>query len=393
MSCLAGRARIGRNARVVCGLLGGLAFSLWPCASLHAGGLSDVQTVFIILMENNSWSGIEGSPNAPYINHTLLPMASYCENYQNVPGLHPSLPNYLWLEAGTNYGITDDSDPSVHHQNDTNHLVTQLENAGVSWKTYQEDISGAYVPLTSTNGYAPKHNPVVYFDDVTGTNNVNWPYGIAHIRPFTELAKDLTNNTVARYNFITPDLCDDMHDNCSPLQNRNLQGDNWLASQVPLILASRAYSNNGALFITWDESSGSDTRVGMIVLSPLARGGGYTNSMYYTHGSTLRTFQEIFQVGPFLRGAASATDLSDLFQTGNAIPSKLQISRVVNVGNGVFQLVATGVVTNTPLILQSSSNLLTWASMTTNLSPPATYSTYVTNSTGSNSPVFYRFAQ
>src|SRR5256885_3620186 len=37
--------------------------------------------------------------------------------------LHPSLPNYLWLEAGTNFGILDDNDPSSNHQSSTSHLV------------------------------------------------------------------------------------------------------------------------------------------------------------------------------------------------------------------------------------------------------------------------------
>ncbi len=120
-----------------------------------------VQTVFIILMENENWAAIKGSPSAPFINNTLLPMASHCEQYYNPPGLHPSEPNYLWLEAGTNFGIWDDNDPSVNHQNTTHHLVTQLLNAGISWKAYQEDISGAYVPLTPTNAYAPRHDPFV----------------------------------------------------------------------------------------------------------------------------------------------------------------------------------------------------------------------------------------
>jgi len=51
----------------------------------------------------------------------------------------------------------------------------------------------------------------------------------------------------------------------------------------------------------------------MIVLSPLAKGGGYFNSIHYTHSSTLRTFQEIFGLSPFLGDAANATDLGDLF--------------------------------------------------------------------------------
>ena len=51
----------------------------------------------------------------------------------------------------------------------------------------------------------------------------------------------------------------------------------------------------------------------MIVLSPFAKGHGYSNTIHYTHGSTLRTFQEIFGVTPLIRDAANQTDLSDLF--------------------------------------------------------------------------------
>src|ERR1700690_2665038 len=160
---------------------------LLPLRAL-AGGMPPVQTVFIILMENYDWSGIKGSANAPYINNVLLPKASYCGQYYNPPGLHPSEPNYLWLEAGTNFLITNDNDPSSNHQGTTRRLVTLLHNTGISWKSYQEDISGTCIPLVATNAYAPRHNPCVYFDDVTGTNNPNYAYGIAHIRPYSELA-------------------------------------------------------------------------------------------------------------------------------------------------------------------------------------------------------------
>ncbi len=51
----------------------------------------------------------------------------------------------------------------------------------------------------------------------------------------------------------------------------------------------------------------------MIVLSPFGKGHGYQNSIHYTHGSTLRTMQEIFAVNPLLGDAANETDLSDLF--------------------------------------------------------------------------------
>src|SRR3989442_656759 len=285
--------------------------------SATPGPTASIKTVFVIVMENHNWSAIQGSPSAPYINNALLPQASYATEYFNPPGNHPSEPNYLWLEAGTNFGVSNDNPPSDNHQSTTTHLVTLLKNAGLSWKAYEEGINGTSCPLTDSYPYATKHNPMIFFDDVTGTNNPNSAYCIAHERPYTELATDLQNNTVANYNFITPNLCDDMHDSCSPTNDEILQGDTWLSHEVPKILNSQAYKNGGALFITWDEgANGSDGPIGTIVLSPYAKGNGYSNTIHYTHSSTLRTIQEIFHVTPLLGDAANAADLSDLFVAG-----------------------------------------------------------------------------
>src|SRR5262249_13622414 len=89
--------------------------------------------------------------------------------------------------------------------------------------------------------------------------------------------------------------------------------DNWLQTNIPVIMNSAAYRNNGAIFITWDESEGGNVPIGMIVLSPKAKGHGYTNSIAYTHSSTLRTMSERFGVQPFRGGAARSNDLSVLF--------------------------------------------------------------------------------
>jgi hypothetical protein len=282
--------------------------------SFSTKAISD-KHVFLIMMENHNWSDIKNNPSAPYINNTLLPKASHAEQYYNPPGNHPSEPNYLWLEAGTNFGISDDADPAFNHQSTTQHLVTLLSNAGFSWKSYQEDISGTDCPLTGSGLYAPKHNPMVFFDDVTNTNDPNSSNCISHIRPYTELATDLQQNTEANYSFITPNLCNDMHDSCAPLNDSVKQGDTWLAQNLPTILNSQAYMNGGVVFITWDEGAGGDGPIGMIVLSNTAKGGGYSNTIHYTHSSTLRTAEEIFGVTPLLGDATNATDLSDLFKT------------------------------------------------------------------------------
>jgi phosphatidylinositol-3-phosphatase len=270
---------------------------------------SQLQTVFLIVMENQNWSGIAGNPSAPYINRQLLPIASHAEQYYNPPGVHPSLPNYIWLEAGSNFGVTDDGDPFSDGQKTTQHLVTQLTLAGKTWKAYQEDIGGTTCPLSDVNDYAVKHDPFVYFEDVTNNNNSKSQTCIAHVRPYTELAADLQNNRVANYNFITPNLCNDMHD-CDVSV-----GDSWLSTEIPKIMNSAAYRNGGAIFITWDEGENdSDGPIGMIVISPLAKGNGYSNSIRYTHSSTLLTLEETFGLSVRLGASAGATDLSDLFK-------------------------------------------------------------------------------
>jgi phospholipase C len=279
--------------------------------------------IFVIVMENTSWSEIKGSRNSPYINSLLShPQASYANNYNNPQGTHPSLGNYLWMEAGTRFGIADDSDPTApaNQLRGQEHLAKQLQTAGISWKTYQENISGKECPLNTKRPYAPKHNPFIYFDDVTDSFNPASPYCIAHVRPFEELTRDLASNTVAKYVFITPNLCNDMHDACAPTHNRIKQGDTWLQNLVPAILASHAYQNNGALIITWDEAdyswnaaSSGDGPIGFILLSPQAKGKGYSNNVYYNHGSLLRSIEMNNKV-PYLNDANQQQDLSDLFK-------------------------------------------------------------------------------
>src|SRR5581483_2630428 len=92
-----------------------------PAQGASAGTPSGISTVFLIVMENHDWSTIKGSSSAPYLNSLLSrPDAAYAGNYHNVPpgsSLHPSEPNYLWLEGATNvypdHTFTTDSSPSA----------------------------------------------------------------------------------------------------------------------------------------------------------------------------------------------------------------------------------------------------------------------------------------
>jgi hypothetical protein len=191
----------------------------------------------------------------------------------------------------------------------------------------------------------------------------NLNYCTNHVRPYSELGRDLTNNTVARYNFITPNVTNDMHDLAPGSPSTRKQGDDWLAREVPKLLNSQAYTNGGVLFITWDEGNGStaDGPIGMIVLSPRAKGGGYTNNIYYDHSSTLRTIQNILGVRPYLGDAASANDLSDLFKT-------VQITSVKLVTNSL-RLTATNLIVNRTNYVQFTTNIASgvWQNLKTNV--------------------------
>ncbi len=287
-----------------------------PSESLAARDTHAIKTVFLIVMENHNWSDIKGSASAPYVNKTLLPAGAHAEAYfDNWKGMHPSEPNYIWFEAGDNLSISDDDTPAANHRTTKKHLTSLLDDANVSWKSYQEGISGTDCPLSVQGLYDPKHNPMVYFDDMTDGVSSTSRHCIDHVRPYGELAQDLKNDAVVSYNFITPNLCDDMHnaDGCKA-GDAVKNGDDWLAAELPKILDSSAYERGGAVFITWDESENGENPIGMIVLSPFAKT-TYENATHYTHSSMLRTTQEIFAVAPLLRDASSAPSLSDMFVT------------------------------------------------------------------------------
>ena len=380
----------------------------------------EIKTVFVIAMENHNWTqpttvsggiqAISKNTNAPFINSLVNGTAtaiingklvnisehvSYATAYHNVlatasgnnPHIHPSEPNYLWAEAGTNFNVADDNDPystnnTIPHVFSSQHLSGLLQAAGRSWKSYQEDIdltpSGTTltntpvgpslftVPLKSFSGvfaagsllnayddslqynYAAKHNPMVFFTDTNGGNDTTTSNPLSsRYAPLQQLAADLANNRVADYNWITPDQYNDQHTALSGSFNgitgdsANIrQGDNALAKLVPMIMASKAYKNGGAIILWWDESEGDGVSgdnaddfnhtIAEIVISPLAHRNEndlpYAGSVNYTHSSDLRTMQEIFHVkatggsSPFIGDAANANDLSDLFEPG-VIPS------------------------------------------------------------------------
>jgi hypothetical protein len=143
--------------------------------------------------------------------------------------------------------------------------------------------------LRSHGHYAAKHNPFVYFNDISGWDGSTFqpsPRCVEHVVDYSQLDADLAAGTVPDYAFITPNMINDMHDGSVS------DGDHWLSREVPKILASDRFQNGGVLFLVWDEGSGNGDDPPFIAISPNAKNGLVSNVDYDT-SSFLKTTQAI----------------------------------------------------------------------------------------------------
>jgi hypothetical protein len=292
-----------------------------------AEAASTIKYVFVIAMENTDAEQIYGNlKNAPYINKDIIPTYARANNFNDpLPKEVPSEPHYLWMEAGTNT-FSDHTflqDDDAFPQNSTaskDHLVTQIENSGtVTWRTYQEDIDAkttGLCPIVSSGLYAAKHNPFVFFQDVSGKPpSKNNAYCQKHTKPYiaTAFAADLAANTMANYVFITPNLCHDMHGNKKcPKGDRVNAGDTWLRSELPR-MSAWVNKNAGVIFIVWDEGSATTT-MPFLAIGPGVKP-NYESSIEFDHGSLVKSIEEIFNL-PILPAVSNRNNLSDMFKAG-----------------------------------------------------------------------------
>ena len=180
--------------------------------------------------------------------------------------------------------------------------------------TYQEGIGPASAcPIVGAGRYAPKHNPFVFFRDVSGNPpSAKNAYCAAHNRPFSAFAADLARNEMANYVFITPDICNDMHGAIDCGGNTIATGDNWLREKLPR-LVDWASAHSGVIFITWDEGART-TKTPFIAIGPGVKK-HYAGAVRYDHGSIVKSVEEILGL-PILPAVAGKNDLVDLFRTG-----------------------------------------------------------------------------
>ncbi|MEO6195954.1 MAG: alkaline phosphatase family protein [Thermoanaerobaculia bacterium] len=302
-------------------LLSACALSLSAVSAARAGV---IQHVFVITMENHDGSQIYGNTtDAPYINGTLIPSYARSTNFNDeLPSL-ASEPHYIWMEAGTNafsdHTFTTDNNPSsTNSTSSTAHLATQIKNAtsGVTWMSYQEGLNSTTgaCPIAGSGFYAPKHDPFIFFKDVSGNppSKTN-AYCVAHHKAYSSFATDLAANNIASYVFITPNLCNDMHGATGcPNSNSIRSGDDWLKAQLPRII-NYATTHAGTIFITWDEGSAT-TKMPFLVVGPGVKA-NYAGAVSYTHSSLVKSVERILGL-PILSTVSGSNDFTDLYNAG-----------------------------------------------------------------------------
>jgi phosphatidylinositol-3-phosphatase len=265
---------------------GGAGSSPAPGASAGAMG---VKRIWMIVMENRSYSQVIGSSHAPFLNG-LAAAGGLATDYHGVA--HPSEPNYLALVSGSMQGVTDDGTHSISAPT----LMDQLDSAEKSWSVYAENVPlGCFTGASASGGpdgsgtYARKHEPAISFTAVS--RDPQRCARITNLSHFTPGGAD--------FSLIIPNLCHDMHD-CS-----TRTGDDWLRSFVPKITGSAAFADGGLLLIVFDEGEGGGNQTALVFSGPTVAPGTKVTARA-DHYGLLRTIQEAFGLDCLAKSCGAA---------------------------------------------------------------------------------------
>ncbi|HMF95355.1 MAG TPA: alkaline phosphatase family protein [Vicinamibacterales bacterium] len=261
-----------------------------------ATSLPSFSHVFVIIFENHEYDEVIGNAAAPFFN-ALAQNYGIATNYDGI--MHPSLPNYMALTGGETVFTTDCAGCTTAAAS----IADQVEQSGRTWRAYMEKMPA---PCTTTDDgtYAQKHNPFIHYSVILDDTQRCQ----ANVIPKTPLLGHLSSGDVANYTWITPNLCNDMHDCAVDV------GDAWLNKYVTAILASPAWDANSVIFITFDEgtsSTGGGGRIPLIVVSPRTRGGTVVSAPY-NHYNLLATVEESWGLAR-LGEAADAAIMREFF--------------------------------------------------------------------------------
>ncbi|MDX6309245.1 MAG: phosphatidylinositol-3-phosphatase [Nocardioidaceae bacterium] len=249
--------------------------------------------VLVVMEENATY--VKAHAAMPYLV-SLGVRYGYATHYTAIT--HPSLPNYLAIDAGSTFGITDDKLPSAHPLN-VSSVFDQAIAAGHTGKTYAETMPTNCGPVNS-GAYAVRHSPWPYFTPTPSHTNC-----MAHDVPATGFLADARANALPTAGMLTPDENGDAHDGTLG------QADAWLQARLPTVIASSDFTSGRlAVVVVFDEGAGTSQTVMSVVLDANLHGLVVTKAL--NHYSLSRFYSQTIGVTPLLK-AATAPDMRAAF--------------------------------------------------------------------------------
>jgi hypothetical protein len=297
--------------------LGGALVTVPAASAQSTSAMPALNHVFLIMEENHGFSDIIGNPAAPNINY----LANTFGLETNYFGVSPccSESNYVGLLGGSSFANVQSDDAYWKNKVDGPSLITQLDQAGVSWKAYLQALphpnyEGICYP-EKCNGapdsdplYVSKHDGIQNF--TASWNPADWSRQV----PIGQLGADLRSGNVPKFSYVIPDECHDMHGdppycldsgNIFDQQDQHLVsvGDAYLGHLVSAITnASFWAAGNNAIIVTFDE--GDDTAgccdanpgAGQVVTVVITSHGprAVQDNAPANHYSTLASIQQAF---------------------------------------------------------------------------------------------------
>lgn len=308
--------------------------TLFLCAAAVTGAWGQVprsKHVVVVTLENHSYEQVVGNSQMPYFN-SLIKQYSIADQYYAT--MHNSLSALMWLTAGQTVTTNDNTLEFFNVDN----IVRHMQQSGRTWKSYQSQLP--YVGYLGYNvgNYVKRHNPLAYFTDVESSLKYNFVPTIPYFQ------QDIANGTLPEYSYVTPDMLEDAHNGTLA------QADEWLQGNIPQLLASRQFQQDGILFIVFDEGSLSplDTRhvggrLATLVIGPHVKK-GYHSQVFYNHQSLLHTTCMALALSGCPGGGATGMPMSDFFGSTSTTALHVNVtSPVSNSVTGTLQIAAQGV--------------------------------------------------
>lgn len=266
--------------------------------------------IFIVVLENHSYSQVIGSPSMPYLNSLATQYALATSYFADA---HPSIPNYFMLTTGNIETLDDNFTGTIPDNN----IVRALTNAGKTWKAYVESLPSTGYTGPNTGPYLKRHNPFAYLSDVTGSTTQG-----ANMVLLSQLSVDLAAAPLANFVYILPNAQNDGHDcpagmtTCTDAQILTAV-DNWLVANIDPLIKSPNFGNS-LLVITWDESVSTDFtngggHVATVLVGPHVRP-GFRSATTFQHQSLLRLTLDSLKVSDLPGAASGASSMGGFLQ-------------------------------------------------------------------------------